>query len=71
MLTRELIEANLEFLKRVDLKGIEVPAFINVTNALHVMHNQITSGPVASVSPIVPAPAPQAAAAAATAPPEA
>jgi hypothetical protein len=56
MLTRELIETNLEFLKRVDLKGIEVPAFVNLTNALHHMHVQITSGPVAPVSPIRPDP---------------
>ena len=68
MLTRELIETNLEFLKRVDLKGVEVPAFVNLTNALHMLHNAITSGPVASVSPMRPEPP---AAAAAEAVPEA
>lgn len=38
MLDRQTIEHCLEFLGRADLKGREVPAFVNVSNRLNHLH---------------------------------
>lgn len=39
--TKEIIQAAFTFLGRVDLKGIEVPMFVKVNNALQAELNEV------------------------------
>jgi hypothetical protein len=50
-LSAELLKINIEFLKRVDLKGGEVPAFVALQNELTGMLQAATEVPVEKENP--------------------
>lgn len=51
MLDRQTIENCLQFLNRCDLKGGEVPAFVEVTNRLHHLRNARLAEEAAAATP--------------------
>lgn len=60
MLDVPTIENALTFLTRCDLKGGEVPAFVQVTNALHAERIRLNEAAVLSALPAPQSPAPPA-----------
>lgn len=56
MLDRQSVENCLTFLNRTDIKGAEVPAFVDLTNRLHHIRNALVADEAAAsaVTPAAP-----------------